>query len=244
MVELENVSKSFARAKAVDGISFEVAESERLVILGPSGSGKTTILRLIAGFELPQEGNIYLGGKRVSSPEKIDIPPNKRGVGMVFQDLVLWPHLNIKGNIAFALGGRGFASRDIDDRVKDILNIVGLHEDIRKYPSQLSGGQQQRLALARTLVNQPRILLLDEPLANLDPLLKEELTRVLLDIQARLRITLIYVTHSQAEALNIAQRLIILKQGVIEQIGTPEEIISSPRSDFVRLFLRRREDCG
>ncbi|MBU1045117.1 MAG: ABC transporter ATP-binding protein [Candidatus Omnitrophica bacterium] len=227
MIELKNISKSLGKNKILEDISFSIKKADKLVILGPSGSGKTTILRLIAGFEAPDQGQILFDGENMNQ-----IVPSKRGVSMVFQDLALWPHMSVTENIAFCL-----KAKDSKAKIAEMLNTVGLEHKAKAYPQQLSGGEKQRLALARSLVFSPKILLLDEPLSSMDPLLKDDLKKLILDLQKKTRITMIYVTHDQAEAAQIAEQVILLHQGKIEQKGTLEEIRSNPNNLFVKKFM-------
>lgn len=237
MIELKNIAKRFARILAVDNVSFKVEEGEHLSILGPSGCGKTTLLRLIAGLEIPDSGQILIDGEVVSSAQKI-VAPNQRKIGMVFQDLALWPHMSVRKNIGFGLESERLSKRQREDKIKEILNLVALARHIDCYPSLLSGGEQQRVALARTLALEPKILLMDEPLSDLDLQLKEELQKVIVNLQQRLKITTIYVTHNQAEATSMADRIIVMNQGKVEQIGRPEDLLNNPETDFVRRFMR------
>ncbi len=231
-VTLKNVVKRFGNVEVLKGISFHVNDGEMFFLLGPSGCGKTTTLRIIAGFYVPDEGEVYFGDKLMNN-----VPPHKRNIGMVFQNYALWPHMKVYDNIAYGLKLRGLPKREIDKRVREVLKLVKLegHED--KYPSQLSGGQQQRVALARALVVEPEVLLLDEPLSNLDAKLRIEMRREIRRIQKELKITAIYVTHDQSEALSMADRIAVMNFGVIEQIGTPREIYTKPKTRFVADFI-------
>ncbi|MFH2138371.1 MAG: ABC transporter ATP-binding protein [Candidatus Omnitrophota bacterium] len=227
MLKLVNVSKNINKKKIVEDVSFSVKQGETCVILGPSGSGKTTLLRMIAGFDKPDRGNIIIGGKDVKN-----IPPHKRNVGMVFQDLALWPHMSVEGNVSFCAG------KDIPFKeITQMLQSVGLAGRAKCYPAQLSGGEQQKLALARSLIAQPKILLLDEPLSSIDPLFKEDLKKLILELQQRMNVSLIYVTHDQNEAFSLSDNLIVLHQGKIEQMGKKDKIFKNPSSEFVKRFL-------
>lgn len=237
MLELKNITKKFSGFLAVEGISFKAGYGEHLAILGPSGCGKTTLLRLIAGLEVPDSGEILIDGQVVSSPSKI-APPNKRKIGMVFQDLALWPHMKVRENIGFGLESRGFSKRQRQEKIKEVLNVVSLNRHIDNYPYQLSGGEQQRVALARAIILEPKILLMDEPLSNLDLQLKEELQRVIVELQQRLKITAVYVTHNQDEAFSMAARIVVMSQGKIEQAGSLKDLYNNPQTDFVRRFIR------
>ncbi len=229
-VELREVSKRFGRVVAVDGVSFIAHEGELLALLGPSGCGKTTILRLIAGFEQPDTGDILFDGRSV-----LGLPPEARRVGMVFQNYALFPHMTVAGNIAYGLRFR----RGIDRRrrVRELLELVGLEGLERRRPEELSAGQRQRVALARALAPEPRVLLLDEPLSALDAKLRERLRLEVKRLQRKLNITTIYVTHDQEEALAIADRVAVMSPGRIEQLGSPEEVYHKPKTEFVARFI-------
>jgi len=232
ILKVNNLSKSFGNVKAVQGVNFEAAEGEVLSLLGPSGCGKTTTLRCIAGFENPDRGEIYLDNRKITS-----IPPEKRGIGMVFQNYALWPHMTVYGNLAFGLQIRKVPKPEIDKRIKRVLNMVQLEGYENRYPRQMSGGQQQRIAMARALVFEPEIMLLDEPLSNLDAQLREEMRFEFTELQKKLGITAVYVTHDQAEALVISDKIVILNQGEIVQSGSPKEIYSNPKNKFVAGFI-------
>lgn len=232
ILKVNNLSKSFGNVKAVQGVNFEAAEGEVLSLLGPSGCGKTTTLRCIAGFENPDRGEIYLDNRKITS-----IPPEKRGIGMVFQNYALWPHMTVYGNLAFGLQIRKVSKPEIDKRIKKVLSMVQLEGYENRYPRQMSGGQQQRIAMARALVFEPEIMLLDEPLSNLDAQLREEMRFEFTELQKKLGITAVYVTHDQAEALVISDKIVILNQGKIVQSGSPKEIYSNPKNKFVAGFI-------
>jgi iron(III) transport system ATP-binding protein len=236
-IELRNIAKYFDDFKALDGVSFEVMPGECFALLGPSGCGKTTTLRLIAGLEEPDRGEIFINRKKVCGPKNI-VSPHQRQVGMVFQDLALWPHMTVKENIAFGLKGKKLKRLDIEETVKDILKTVSLNGQGVLYPHTLSGGERQRVALARAIVTRPEILLFDEPLSSLDPLLKYEIQDLLIKIKQQYNTTLIYVTHDQKEAEVIADRIAVMKDGRIEQIGTKEELYSKPKTEFVKRFMK------
>ncbi len=218
VIQLQGVSLSYGKDPILEDLTLEVEERERLVIHGPSGCGKTTLLRLIAGFLAPQRGTVVLEGKVVSQKGRILVPPEKRNLGMVFQDLALWPHLPVEGNIEFGLRARGMSKKERKKRVEEMLKMVNLSSHKGKKPTRLSGGEQQRLALARALALEPRILLMDEPLSSLDPELNRHLRGAILHLQERLGFTLIYVTHSREEARDIATRLVLMKKGKISEI--------------------------
>ncbi len=231
-VVVENVSKRFGRTVAVDGISFKVMKGEFLTLLGPSGCGKTTTLRLVAGFYKPDKGNIIIDGKVMN-----DIPVYKRNIGIVFQNYALFPHMTVFENVAFGLRMRKTPEEEVRRRVKTMLETVGLAGMEERYPRQLSGGQQQRVALARALVIEPDVLLLDEPLSNLDLKLRLQMRKEIRRIQKRLGITAIYVTHDQGEALSMSDRVAVMNQGKIIQIGSPTEIYEKPVDSFVADFI-------
>jgi iron(III) transport system ATP-binding protein len=218
--------------RAVDDITLEIASGEFVSLLGPSGCGKTTLLRMIAGFETPTSGEISLAGQRVTH-----LPPNARDAAMVFQSYALFPHLDVSENVAFGLRVRGIGAAEITERVAEALHLVGLSGLERRSPDQLSGGQQQRVALARAVVTRPRVLLLDEPLSNLDAKLREQMRVELRRIQRALGITAIYVTHDQVEAMTLADRIVVLERGRIQQIAPPADLYARPANAFVSEFV-------
>ncbi len=229
---VDKITKKYGKVIAVNKVSFKVMNGEILSLLGPSGCGKTTTLRIIAGLTMPDEGKVLLGEKDITR-----LPPEQRGMGMVFQNYALWPHMTVYENVAFPLRARGLPRDEIDKRVKEALELVKLYELRDRYPHQLSGGQQQRVALARALAVQPKVLLLDEPLSNLDAKLREEMRFELRELQKKLRITAVYVTHDQAEALALSDRIAVMNAGRIMQIGTPREIYEEPANTFVADFI-------
>jgi spermidine/putrescine transport system ATP-binding protein len=231
-IRLVGLTKRFDDVVAVDGISLDIDRGHFLALLGPSGCGKTTTLRMIGGFEEPTEGRIELGGVDVAP-----LPPYKRDVNTVFQSYALFPHLSIFENVAFGLRRRGVKGDDLRKRVGDSLELVGLAGLEKRKPRQLSGGQQQRIALARALVNRPRVLLLDEPLGALDLKLRKEMQLELKGIQSEVGITFVHVTHDQEEAMTMADRIVIMNGGRIEQEGRPSELYEKPRTPFVAGFL-------
>lgn len=231
-VELRGVSKRFGAVAAVDGVSLRVEQGAFLTLLGPSGCGKTTTLRMIAGFETPSEGAVLIGGQDVSR-----VPPNARNTSMVFQDYALFPHMTVAENVGFGLKMRRVPAAERARRVAEALALVDLVGYERRLPAQLSGGQRQRVALARALVVRPRVLLLDEPLGALDAQIRRQMQRELTDLQRRLGLTFIYVTHDQEEALTMSTQVAIMRGGRLEQVGTPEEIYRRPATAFVASFL-------
>lgn len=231
-VTLKGVSKFFREVKAVDDVSFNVREGELFFLLGPSGCGKTTTLRVVAGFYKPDIGEVYFDDQLVNA-----VPPYKRNVGMVFQNYALWPHMTSYENIIYGLKVRKIPVSERIERAREALRIVKMKEFATRYPNQLSGGQQQRIALARAIVIEPDVLLLDEPLSNLDAKLRIETRNEIKRIQRELGITSIYVTHDQEEALSMADRIAIMNVGKIEQIGSPREIYSNPDNSFVAGFI-------
>jgi len=231
-VEIKNVSKSYGDVLAVDNVSLDVREGELLGLLGPSGCGKTTLLRLMSGFLTPSGGEIYMGGKDVT-----DLPPERRPTSLVFQNYALFPHLSVFENIAFGLKVKKMPMKEIRREVQEMLEIVGLSGTENRSIRQLSGGQQQRIALARALVMKPQVLLLDEPLCNLDAKLRVETRMHIQRIQKALGITSIFVTHDQEEALSICDRIVVMNKGNVVQVGTPEEVYSKPNSRFAADFI-------
>lgn len=232
ILKVKNLSKNFGKVKAVQDVTFEATEGKVLSLLGPSGCGKTTTLRCIAGFENPDQGEIYLDNRKITP-----FPPEKRGIGMVFQNYALWPHMTVYGNLAFGLQIRKVPKDEITKKIKRVLGMVQLEGYENRYPRQMSGGQQQRIAMARALVFEPEIMLLDEPLSNLDAKLREEMRFEFTELQRKLGITAIYVTHDQAEALVISDKIVILNHGKIIQSGSPKEIYSNPKNKFVAGFI-------
>ena len=231
-IQLLNLEKHFRDMRAVDGVSLDVLGGEFFSLLGPSGCGKTTTLRMIGGFELPTGGRIVLRGRDVTTD-----PPDKRPVNMVFQNYALFPHLDVGDNIAFGLRRRNVPSAEVTRRVGEALDLVHLAGYQKRKPNQLSGGQQQRVALARALVNRPNVLLLDEPLGALDLKLRKQLQVELKRVQVEVGITFVYVTHDQEEALTMSDRIAIMNQGKVEQLGTPEELYERPSTRFVADFI-------
>src|SRR4051812_46035257 len=240
-LQVAGLIKNFGGRNAVnviDGLDLHVEEGEFLILLGPSGCGKTTTLRCIAGLESPSSGSISFGGRTVfDAPAKVNLAPNKRDVGMVFQSYALWPHMTVRKNIAYPLRARHERRGLQDGWVDDIAVAVDCGELLSRYPSQLSGGQQQRVALARGLVARPAVILFDEPLSNLDARLREQVRNELAELHHRLGFTAVYVTHDQSEALALGDRLAIMRNGRIEQQGTPREVFAAPSSEYVAGFI-------
>ncbi len=215
LVELSNIRKTYRGEIALDRFSLKIEAGERVTILGPSGCGKTTLLRLIAGFIAPDVGRISLAGKGVSEDGRILVPPEGRNLGMVFQDLALWPHLSVRGNIGFGLKAKKVTPQEKEKQIKKMLSLVGMEPYSRRKPAELSGGQQQRVALARALAPEPDILLMDEPLSNLDLELNVRLRKEILDLQEKLGFTLLYITHDRDEAFALGERIVLLEAGRI-----------------------------
>jgi iron(III) transport system ATP-binding protein len=235
-VNLEGVSKQFGVARAVENINLTVADGEFFALLGPSGCGKTTLLRLVAGFETPNAGVVRLANAIVSQPG-FALPPEQRRVGMVFQSYALWPHMSVAENIAFALRVRKVAARERTQRVAAALAMVGLEELAKRKPHELSGGQRQRVALARCLAMRPAVVLLDEPLANLDVHLREAMQLEFARFHREIGATFIYVTHDQAEAMALASRVAVMNEGRIEQAAAPQALYREPASEMVARFV-------
>jgi ABC-type Fe3+/spermidine/putrescine transport system ATPase subunit len=238
VLRLENVSKLFGNVRAVDSATLEVRRGETFTLLGPSGCGKTTTLRLVAGLERPDAGEIVLRDRIVASvPRRIWVPPHKRNLGMVFQSYAIWPHMTVFENVAYPLRLRRLRSGEIKERVARVLELVGLTGLEGRPATLLSGGQMQRLALCRALVYEPDLLLLDEPFSNLDAKLREQMRVELKLLQRRLGITVLFVTHDQIEALSLSERVAVMHNGVVEQVGPPRSLYERPASPFVRDFL-------
>ncbi|MEI3336766.1 MAG: sulfate/molybdate ABC transporter ATP-binding protein [Clostridium sp.] len=231
-VELKNINKSFKDFKASNNVNFSIEEGKLIGLLGPSGSGKTTILRMIAGLETPDSGDIIIGGTRVN-----DIPAGKRGIGFVFQNYALFRHMTVFDNIAFGLQVQKKDKKFIKTRVQELIELVGLKGFEKRYPHQLSGGQRQRVAFARALAPNPKLLLLDEPFAAIDAKVRKELRLWLKEMVEKLGITSIFVTHDQEEAVEVADEIIVTNRGTIEQKGSPIEIYKNPKTPFVAQFI-------
>ena len=231
-VEAQDIAARYGRNVVLRDINFVIQPGEFFALLGPSGSGKSTLLRLVAGFIQPHAGRLLIGGDDV-----VGVPPWRRDVGMVFQNYALWPHMTVRENVAFGLEERRLAALVVAQRVREALELVNLGEFAERRPSQLSGGQQQRVALARTIAVEPKVLLLDEPLSNLDAKLRVRMREELRTLQRKLGITTIFVTHDQEEAMTTADRIAVMDQGLIQQIGTALEIFDQPANRFVANFV-------
>ena len=234
-IEIQNLFKRFKDVVAINRIQLEVNKGEMLTLLGPSGCGKTTTLRCVAGLEKPEEGDIIIDGQPMLSQGFV--PPAKRGIGMVFQNYAVWPHMKVFSNIVYGLKLQKIPKPKIREQAQQVLELVGLAGLENRYPAQLSGGQQQRVALARALVTNPKVLLLDEPLSNLDAKLREELRFEIKSLVQRMGITAVYVTHDQAEAMVISDRIAVMDAGNVVQIGNPQDIYKRPANRFVADFI-------
>jgi len=232
LIEIKNVCKSYGDMQILNDVSLTIHSGEFLTLLGPSGCGKTTLLRLLSGFERPCRGDIYLNGECVN-----DVPPQQRDVHTVFQSYALFPHLSVFENVAFALRCQGIHSKEIEQRVHESLDLVQLKSYAKRDIKQLSGGQQQRVAIARAIINRPQVLLLDESLSSLDYILRKSMQYELKQLQKRLNITFVFVTHDQEEALSMSDRIVVFNQGKIEQMGTPRDIYESPTNLYVAKFI-------
>ncbi|MCF6466464.1 ABC transporter ATP-binding protein [Clostridium sp. Cult2] len=231
-IKVENLTKKFGDLTAVDNLSFEVNKSELICLLGPSGCGKTTVLKIMGGFLKPEAGKIYIDGEDITS-----LPPEKRPVSTVFQSYALFPHMTVIQNVVYGLKFKGYSKKEALIKGEEYLDMVGLRSEKDKKVTYLSGGQQQRVALARSLIINPKVLLLDEPLSNLDAKLRIRMRDEIKEIQKKFNITMIFVTHDQEEALSIADRILIMNKGKLEQIGTPKEVYDKPKTEFVLNFI-------
>jgi spermidine/putrescine transport system ATP-binding protein len=232
LIELRNIHKSFEDTVVLEDFNLTVNENEFITLLGPSGCGKTTTLRIVGGFETPDKGSVYFEGKDITA-----VPPNQRHINTVFQKYALFPHMNVEQNIAFGLKISGKTDQYIKDKVAYALNLVNLKGYEKRKITQLSGGQQQRIAMARAIVNEPKVLLLDEPLGALDLKLRQDMEYELIRLKNELGITFIYVTHDQEEALTMSDKVVVMNNGIIQQMGTPEQIYNEPENAFVADFI-------
>ncbi len=235
-VSLVGLTKEFAELAAVDAIHLDIEDGEFVSLLGPSGCGKTTTLRLIAGFLQPEKGEIRVNQEVISSPSLV-VPPERRNMSMIFQSYAVWPHMTVLQNVAYGLKFKKLSKEEMEKKVDRLLQLVHLETLRSRYPAELSGGQQQRVALARALVVEPQILLLDEPLSNLDANLREEMRFEIRRLHEEFRITTIYVTHDQAEAMVTSDRIVVMNRGKVIQVGSPQEIFDHPRTRFVAEFI-------
>jgi ABC-type Fe3+/spermidine/putrescine transport system ATPase subunit len=240
VLELRDVRRQFGAVAAVDGLSLTITQGEVFTLLGPSGCGKSTTLRMVAGLEQPDGGAVYLDGRLIASGDQgFSLPPEKRNLGMVFQSYAIWPHMTVFNNVAFPLQLRGVRGSALHEKVESVLDLVGLSGLGSRGASELSGGQQQRVALARAIVYEPKLLLLDEPLSNLDAKLRERMRIELRALQRRLGIAVLFVTHDQSEAMVLSDRIAVMQAGRIEQLGSPVALYERPATPFVRDFLGR-----
>jgi len=231
-IELRDVTKRFGEVVAVNNVTFSVREGELMALLGPSGGGKTTVLRMIAGLEVPTAGDLFIRGQRVN-----DLSVQKRNIGFVFQNYALFKSMNVFKNIAFGLNVKKWKRKDLKERVAELLTLFGLEDLENRYPHQLSGGQRQRVAIARALAPKPSVLLLDEPFGAVDAKIRQELREWLVKLHQELNVTTIFVTHDQEEALELADRIVIFSRGRLEQVGTPREVYEQPSNEFVARFI-------
>ncbi len=231
-VSLKNISKYYGDIRAVEGVSLDVREKEFLTVLGPSGCGKTTLLRLVAGLETPSSGDILLNGESV-----LNVPVNERDLAMIFQTYALYNHMTVYDNIAFPLKMRRLSAQEIDGKVKATADLLGIKDQLSRKPVKLSGGEQQRVAIGRAIVREPKVFLMDEPLTFLDPKLRTNMRVEIKMLQRRLGVTTIYVTHDQAEAMTMSDRIALLNKGMLQQVGTPGEVYNKPANTFAAGFL-------
>ena len=232
ILKLQKITKSFGDTKVLKGIDLNINKGEFITFLGPSGCGKTTTLRIIAGLETPDSGNVVLSGEDVTDRE-----PNKRDVNTVFQSYALFPHMDVAANIGYGLKIKKISKETIKNKITEVLELVQLQGFEKRKPSELSGGQKQRVAIARAVINNPKILLLDEPLGALDLQLRRQMQLELKKLQKKLGITFIYITHDQEEAINMSDRIVVMRDGIFEQVGTPDEVYNTPRTSYVAKFV-------
>ncbi|AJS57274.1 ABC transporter ATP-binding protein [Paenibacillus sp. IHBB 10380] len=241
-IELKEVSKTFGNYTALKSISLSIADGEFVAILGPSGCGKTTLLRMLAGFEQPSTGEIVMDGSIVAT-SRSSVPPEKRRIGMVFQSFALWPHMNIVEHVRFPIRSHKETPQEIreneEKRISDVLKLVGLSHLSKRMPHELSGGQKQRVAIARAVASEPSLLLMDEPLSSLDAMLRMDMRREIQSVHRETGSAIVYVTHDQGEALAMADRIVVMNDGQIEQVGTPQEIYLNPQTEFVAKFVSK-----
>lgn len=229
---LSNINKYFDKTHVLKDINLDVEQGEFVVIVGPSGCGKSTLLRIIAGLENANSGDTYIDGKQVNN-----IPPSKRGIAMVFQSYALYPHLNVRGNMSLALKQEGHAKDEIERRIATACRMLNLDEYLKRFPSELSGGQRQRVAIGRAIVRQPKLFLFDEPLSNLDAALRMNTRVEIANLHKQLSTSIVYVTHDQTEAMTLADKIVVLRDGIVEQVGSPMELYNNPVNQFVAGFL-------
>jgi iron(III) transport system ATP-binding protein len=238
MLEIQNLSKKFGDFTAVDCVNISVPDGSFLVLLGPSGCGKTTLLRMLAGLELPSAGQLIFGDQLVSDGDKgWNVDPANRRSGLVFQSYALWPHMSVRGNVDWPLKVAKMAKKDRVQRIDEVLKLLGIEKLANRFPNEISGGQQQRVAIARTIAPRPEVLLFDEPLSNLDAKLRVEMRAELMRLHRKIGATSVYVTHDQIEAMTMATHVAVMNEGKIEQFGTPEDLVQRPNSTFVANFV-------
>lgn len=237
MIAVKNLTKKYDKKQVVNNISLKIKPNEIVSLVGPSGCGKTTLLRLIAGFEEPDKGLILIDGVAASTPFQI-IPPNERYLSMIFQDLALWPHMTVEEHIRFTIKNRTHSREELSFKIREIIQNVDLEGYNKRYPHQLSGGEKQRLAIARGVATEPRYLLMDEPFSNIDPILKDELGEFIVNLMSTLQMGIVYVTHNIEEISKLSDRIAVMENGALVQIGTQENIYEQPANGFVRKFLK------
>ena len=231
-IKLENLKKSFGKTEVIHDLSIDVKDGELIVIVGPSGCGKSTLLRMVAGLEDANEGNIIIDGKKVN-----ELEPMERNIAMVFQNYALYPHMTVFNNMAYGLKNRGISKEEINHKVNDVAKLLEIDQLLSRKPSMLSGGQRQRVAMGRAIVRNPKIFLFDEPLSNLDAKLRNQMRLEIKKLQRQMGVTSVFVTHDQTEAMTLGDRIVVINNGVVEQLGTPKEIYSKPNTKFVAEFI-------